>query len=227
MQHPVRIDAASVTLLSALPEALRDEVLRACTNQHFAPGESIVGESDETTDLFFLFAGRVAVKSYSELGYQVSYIELPAGAMFGEFSAVDGEPRAATVEALTDVTVARLRRDRFRRLLEREAALGVALAGHLVKRARALSERIFEFSTFPVASRVRLELLRLARPAPPGTDRIVIKPAPTHQEIAARISTHREAVSREIADLAHRKIVVSGRQTIEIVSLRALRATLE
>ncbi len=227
MQLPARIDASSVTLLSSLPEALRKEVLSACTTQRVGPGEPIVAESDGTTDLFFLLAGRVAVKSYSELGYQVSYIELPAGAMFGEFSAVDGEPRAATVEALTDVTVARLRRDRFRKFLEREAVLGAALAEHLVKRARALSERIFEFSTFPVPSRVRLELLRLARAASSGDDRVVIRPAPTHQEIAARISTHREAVSREIADLAQRKLVVSGRQSIEIVSVRALRATLQ
>jgi CRP/FNR family transcriptional regulator, cyclic AMP receptor protein len=225
MHTSTQVDPASVTLLSALPQGLRDEILRACTSQHLKSGESIVGESDETTDLFFLFAGKVAVKVYSELGHQVSYIELQPGAMFGEFSAVDGAPRAANVEALTDVTVARLRRDRFRAFLEREPALGAALAAHLVQRARALSERIFEFSASPVASRVRLELLRLGRAV--GGDRVVINPAPTHQEIAARISTHREAVSREIAELTHRKIVVAGRKSIEIVSMKALRAAVE
>jgi CRP/FNR family transcriptional regulator, cyclic AMP receptor protein len=223
VQVTSRLDPSEITLLQALPEALATRILESCSLGYFSAGEAIVGESDQTTDLFFLLEGRVAVKAFSDLGYQVSYIELSAGAMFGEFSAVDGAPRAANVEALTVVTVARLRRDVFRGFLEREAVLGLALSAHLVRRARALSERIFEFSTFPVAERVRLELLRVARDMGSRGDRVVIKPAPTHQEIAARISTHREAVSREISELVQRKIIISGRQTIEIVSLRALR----
>lgn len=219
-----RADLSRIAVLSALPTGLRDEMLRACVTQNVAPGEPIVAESDETTDLFFLLQGRVGVKSFSEFGYEVSYIELAAGSIFGEFSAIDGAPRAATVEALTDVSVARLSRRRLREFLERQPALGVALAQHLVARARALSERIFEFSTLPVCCRVRLELLRLARQTDSDGDRVLIRPAPTHQEIAARISTHREAVSREIADLSARRIVASGRKAIEILSVSALRA---
>jgi CRP/FNR family transcriptional regulator, cyclic AMP receptor protein len=218
---------AAITLLSALPPALGAAILDACTLRQFDVGETIVGESDATTDLFFLLEGSVAVKAFSDLGYQVSYTELNAGAMFGEFSAIDGAPRSATVEALTRVVVARLRNDLFRKFLDHEAALGAALSMHLVKRTRALSERIFEFSTVPVAQRIRLELLRLGRAAGGHDDRVVIKPAPTHHEIAARISTHREAVSREIADLAKRKIVISGRQSIEIISMQALKTIAE
>ena len=45
-------------------------------------------------------------------------------------------------------------------------------------------------------------MLRLARSGSDEDHTAVISPAPTHAEIASRISTHREAVTREIAVLA-------------------------
>ncbi|HET6518986.1 MAG TPA: helix-turn-helix domain-containing protein, partial [Geminicoccaceae bacterium] len=38
-------------------------------------------------------------------------------------------------------------------------------------------------------------------------NRAVIAPAPTHAEIASRVSTHREAVSRELSELARAGLV--------------------
>ena len=65
-----------------------------------------------------------------------------------------------------------------------------------------MTARIFEFSTLPVNSRVQAELLRLVRQAgarngEPGS--VIL---PTHAEIAERISTHREAVARELSRLS-------------------------
>src|SRR5262249_6357411 len=75
--------------------------------------------------------------------------------------------------------------------------------------ARAMSRRGVEFSTLPVRHRVHAELLRLARTD--AADRphhnATIAPAPTHAEIASRISTHREAVSRELAELTRSGLV--------------------
>ncbi|MFO1158980.1 MAG: helix-turn-helix domain-containing protein [Reyranellaceae bacterium] len=45
--------------------------------------------------------------------------------------------------------------------------------------------------------RVRRELLRLAATGTRFGNSVVIRPAPTHYDIAARIGSHREAVTRE------------------------------
>jgi hypothetical protein len=58
-----------------------------------------------------------------------------------------------------------------------------------------------EFSTLDVPNRIRAELLRLARKSSPGQNTAVIFPIPTHTAIANRISTHREAVTRELSNL--------------------------
>ena len=56
-------------------------------------------------------------------------------------------------------------------------------------------------STLSVRQRIYSELLRLARPVPSGGTGAIISPPPTHAELASRVSTHREAVTRELKAL--------------------------
>ena len=59
-------------------------------------------------------------------------------------------------------------------------------------------QKVYEFGALSVPQRIRCELLRLASEAKSNSSEIEISNVPTHLEIAARISTHREAVTREI-----------------------------
>ena len=71
-----------------------------------------------------------------------------------------------------------------------------------MKKIRALTTRVYEFSTLAVKNRIQAELLRLARLASGDGKRARVAPAPTHSEIASRVATHREAVTRELNRLA-------------------------
>ena len=51
---------------------------------------------------------------------------------------------------------------------------------------------------------------------------VVISPAPTHYEIAARIGSHREAVTREFTRLEKEHIVEIGRGQIRIMDVALL-----
>ncbi len=77
----------------------------------------------------------------------------------------------------------------------------------LTNQLRVLSERVFEFSTLTVKNRIHAELLRLARDHMRGENTAAISPAPTHAHIASRVSTHREAVTRELNDLARAGLI--------------------
>ena len=66
---------------------------------------------------------------------------------------------------------------------------------------RALTARIYEFSTLAVRNRIHAELLRLSRNETGGGNCGLIEPAPTHAELASRVATHREAVTRELRRL--------------------------
>ena len=65
--------------------------------------------------------------------------------------------------------------------------------------------------------------LRLAAEGTPMGKGVVIRPAPTHYEIAARIGSHREAVTREFNRLEENRIVEIRRRQIRIVNLDLLR----
>src|SRR3546814_14121217 len=80
---------------------------------------------------------------------------------------------------------------------------------------------------FPATPLFRsIELLRLALERPVDGDRCVIAPLPTHMELAARIGTHREAVTRELRLLHQEGIVGQQGRTLEIRSIERLRAAL-
>jgi CRP/FNR family transcriptional regulator, cyclic AMP receptor protein len=216
-----------ISVLANLSENELEQMRSVSLFQKFAMDKNIVAEDELTTDMFFILSGSVAIKSFSEKGYEVFYTELSEGACFGEFSAIDGNPRAANVIALTEVTVAKMKAADFKNFVRTFPNLGLALSEYLVSLARELSERVFELSTLPVRTRVRLEILRLAKDTANNQDNTIIHHAPTHQEFAARISTHREVVSRELAYLTSQNLIVCSRKRIEIKSIKALRQSIE
>jgi len=139
----------------------------------------------------------------------VRFGDLQTGDVFGEFAAIDGAPHMADVVCVTDALVAAMPAELIREVLRRHESVSTAVLRRLTGIARTMSRRVIEFSTLPVRHRVHAELLRLARvdTAAPPRRTAAIAPAPTHAEIASRISTHREAVSREIAGLTRHGLV--------------------
>ena len=87
---------------------------------------------------------------------------------------------------------------------------------------RALTSRVYEFSTLAVNNRIQAELLRLANLAPQGGNAARIAPAPTHVEIASRVSTHREAVTRELNRLSRMGLIERRDGTLLVKDLDRL-----
>ncbi|MFD0916089.1 Crp/Fnr family transcriptional regulator [Pseudahrensia aquimaris] len=183
----------------------------------------VIGQKQDSTDVYFVIEGRVAAKGYSEEGKEVTYAEIPQGNVFGEFSAIDRAPRSATIQAIEESYLARMSADAFRKLIVDFPQIGLNLAELLVQKNRQLTNRMFEFSTMAVSQRICAELLRMMDASEHARTTGEIVPAPSHYEIATRLSTHREAVSKEMASLARRGIIESGRKTIKILDAEKLR----
>ena len=207
MDHRDRALTA-IEIFRTLPPDALESLAKRCQWHRFGSNQLIVGQYDETKDVFFIVRGRVRVIVYAASGKEVSFRDLAAGQMFGELSAIDGQPRSASVIALQDTLMARMPPNVFWTMVQGYPQVATAVLHHLVGLVRALSERVFEFSTFAVKNRIHAELLRLAREASGhNSGAVLISPAPTHAEIASRISTHREAVSRELNELIRAGLV--------------------
>lgn len=212
-----------ISLFEDLSAADLAKIASLCTVRAYEKQAHIMGEQDQTTDVFFILSGSVRISSFTEAGREVIFTEMSAGDIFGEFSAVDQLPRSATVLALTDCVLARMPAAKFFETLKQNAEISTRLVELLVAKMRKMSERVFEVSALAVRERVRRELLRLAEDGTAFRNGVVIRPAPTHYEIAARIGSHREAVTREFNRLEAENIVEVRRRQIRIIDIERLK----
>ncbi len=196
-----------IGLLHGLREADLEALAKRCSWRHYQAHEQIIHFHDETRDVYFVVEGEVRAITYSLEGKEVTFRDIPAGDVFGEYAAIDGEPRCATIEALVPSYVAAMPASCFWEVLENHPSANAIMLKQLTRQVRALSERVFEFSTLAVKNRIHAELLRLAHDHMVDDVTAVIVPSPTHADIASRISTHREAVTRELTELSRQGLV--------------------
>ena len=176
-------------------------------------------------DVFFLLEGRARVTLFSENGREIAYRDVGHGEIFGELAGIDGKPRSASVVAIEPARAARLPEAAFRDMVSTHPIFAWALLDHLSAQLRRMTDRVFEYSTLVVRKRLILELLREAAESEPLDGNPCISPAPSHVELAAKISSHREAVSREMSMLAKKglierrgkRLVLSNPATLELL----------
>jgi len=211
-----------LAIFAGLPQEALERIRRRCRWRRYEPGEPVVDYLDASDDVFFIAAGEARVTIYSLAGKAVSFRDLGPGDVFGEYPAIDGGPRSASVEAQTSCLVASMPAAAFEELLQAEPAVARALLTQLVMTIRSLTTRVYEFSTLAVNNRIQAEVLRLAHLVPREGKSARIIPAPTHVEIANRISTHREAVTRELNRLSRMGIIERRGDTLLVRDVNRL-----
>ena len=98
------IDTASLQKYSLFGGLLPDEIERIrplMGRQDFAAGELVIREGEANDRIHFIIEGRVEVSRHG-----VVLVELGEGETFGEMELLDVMPSAATVKALSPLSVA-------------------------------------------------------------------------------------------------------------------------
>jgi CRP/FNR family transcriptional regulator, cyclic AMP receptor protein len=208
--RPQYYSLKGVAIFAGLSSDALERIQRRCCWRRYEPGEPIVDYLDASDDVFFITAGEAHVTIYSHAGKVVSFGDLGSGEVFGEYAAIDRGSRSARVEARTSCLVASMPAAAFRALLETQPRVTLAVLTQLVRKTRTVTRRVYEFSTLHVNNRIQAEVLRLATLAPREGKSARIVPAPTHVEIASRVSTHREAVTRELNRLSRIGLITRG-----------------
>jgi CRP/FNR family cyclic AMP-dependent transcriptional regulator len=197
----------SLPFLERLRQPDLDALARRWTVRSYRNNEAIVAHRDAGRDVFFLLEGRARVTLFSENGREIAYRDVGHGEIFGELAGIDGKPRSASVVAIEPARAARLPEAAFRDMVGSHPVFAWALLDHLSAQLRRMTDRVFEYSTLVVRKRLILELLREAAEGNAGDEEPCICPAPSHVELAAKISSHREAVSREMSMLAKKGLI--------------------
>jgi CRP-like cAMP-binding protein len=110
-------------------------------------------------------------------------------------------------------------------MLDERPAVREATFRKLVHFVRSLSERVAELSLV-VARRTGKELLRMAREAGPAKRDIRL--TPNREDLASRIDTTREQVSRALAEMEDLGLLRrEGQRAVVIVDLARIEAWVE
>lgn len=213
---------AAVDLLAGLTPDELEQVARRVRERSWPAGHCFVSHRDDSRDVFFVLAGVARATIYSESGREISFRDLEPGASFGEIAAIDGMPRSASVIAVTDATVASLSAADFNELLRRHPSVAMATLRKLAMLVRMLTHRVSEFAE-PVPVRICNEIVRMAEAHSADGRSARLRPAPKHADVASRVNTHREAVSRLMSRLAKLGLAARVRGELVIPDVARLR----
>ena len=214
-------------IFGGLDPSERESIARRARRKHYTAGELLFQEGDRCTGLHIVAAGRVRIfKSSSSGREQVLAIEGP-GSTVAELPVFDGGTYPASAIALETTEIMFLPREEFRAFcLERpEVALKVLAA--VGGRLRKLVDLIEELSFTTVRQRLAGQLVRLARLQGSKSEEGVAFDLPdSHQEMAHKLGTVRELVSRNLMRLqAEGLLEVEARQIVvkDLLGLTAIR----
>jgi CRP-like cAMP-binding protein len=196
------------------PPELAERIRSRGRLRDYGPRSHLVKSGDPVTILFVIAAGLAQAIFYSVEGQPVLLHEYRAGDFFGAIGAPSQGRHEADVVAASEVTSFLLDGRELAMLAEQHGCIGLALLRVMIDRLQRTETRMYEHAALSSVGRVHAELLRQARQ---GTD-LAIRPAPVLSDLALRVSTSRETVSRAVNALERRGIVRRTAEALVVVA---------
>lgn len=206
----------TVPLFSELGDQEVGSLSRLATRRRY-PKDTVVFFENEEGDFFFtIVQGRIKVTILGDDGREIILSVLGPGDFFGEMALLDNEPRSATAIAMEDSELLSLHRTDFQTVIGDNPAISHALIKVLTSRLRRANHQIQTLALLDVYGRVARVILDMAKEEGRRLKdgRIAFRRA-THQEIANRIGTTRETVTRMLKDLERQALIrIEGKEIV-------------
>lgn len=123
-----------IEIFQPLSDAEVEQMAAFCEIKDFREGTPIIHEGDEGSSLFVIVSGMVSILKKDDKDQEIELARLANGNVVGEISLLTGEPRMATVQAITPLTVVEVPKKSLEPLLKAKPQLGNQLAVIMAKR---------------------------------------------------------------------------------------------
>ena len=207
---------ARIPYFHVLPAPQRAALARRLRSAVFAPRQRVFEEGAPCAGLWIVVEGRIKVFRISPEGReQVLHVEGP-GATLGEVPLFDRAGYVASATAQTAARLLWLPRRELDALCQRHPDVAVAIIATLARRVRAFAGLAGDLTLRSVRVRLgRLVLDEAGRTGRLTRGGVEVTLPGTRDEIAARVGTVREPLSRALAALAREGLVtVRGRRLL-------------
>ena len=184
---------AASDLFSELTEVELDSIAAAAEQRELRRGDVLFTEDDESTELFMVEDGRIAMTQRSVDGRESVIALMERGDMFGEMPLFDGLGRSTEARALETSTITCIAYEPVRVLYESRPQLLWSVVAMLSQRLRSTDAALADSVFLDVTGRTAKRLLELA-----GELDSFVLPV-TQEELAGMVGTSRERVNKAIA----------------------------
>ncbi|WP_031496700.1 Crp/Fnr family transcriptional regulator [Bryobacter aggregatus] len=216
-----------VPLFNELSHAELASIAVGVSSLRFEAGAVIFSEGEKGGDLFIVQSGSVRIVKLSPGGrHQLIAIERPGNSL-EESSVFDGGRYSVTALAIEDCTLLRLDGPSFFRFCLQHPDVAIKVIRVLAQRLKTLKRLVEDLSFATVRDRLIAHLLRLAQDAGKlCAEGILIELQENQEELAARLGTVRELISRNLGRLHGAGFIVMKRRALTIPDLDKLAAEL-
>ena len=217
-----------VPLFNELSESELASIALKVSRNRYKPAQRIFSEGDKGGDLLIVEEGSVRVVKMAPNGrYQLISIERVGGSL-GEVSAFDDGSYSTSAIAIDVVVLLRIDGGQFRGMCLSHPAVALKVIRVLGHRLRQLRQLVEELSFATVRDRLTSHLLRLAdERGVPQAGGLEIGLEENNEELAARLGTVRELVSRNLGRLHGEGLILMRKRAVIIPDLERLRGELK
>jgi CRP-like cAMP-binding protein len=218
--NPVRTDLAAIlektSLLTSLSRTEIRMLAARTVRKHFKSGELLFSEDEPCRGLHIIARGKVRIFKTSINGREQVLAINQAGESVAELPVFDGGRFPASAIAIEDVEIAFIARSDFQAFCMEHPAVALKMLAVVGARLRRLVGIIEELSFTTIRQRLISLLLRLAETDGKQTAQGIEFHLPvSHLELASRLGTVRELVSRNLMRLqAEGLLDVDARQIV-------------
>jgi CRP-like cAMP-binding protein len=170
-------------------------------------GDVMALQGEEYQQIGYVLSGRAKAVAFSEQGESTWVGYFKTGDFFGHTSLLTDRSPPFEIIAETDVDVLYVNTSTMRTLLNEQDGLGLKMAEDLALRLNQMTQRLIEAYTLSAKGRICAELSRLSRVVGIAPDTCIIRPNPVFVELAERVNSTRETVSRTVSDLQRNGIL--------------------
>lgn len=189
--------------------------------RQFPKGSFVKQPGNETESVYLIESGKVAAFFMGPQGQDVPFPELEVGDFVGDpFASASYEP-ASYFQAKEDTTVLVMSQGQLLETLRHSPGFAEFVTKAVMSSLRTTRRLYLENRLLPMRTRLYSELLRLG--IRDGRGLLRISPMPTHAELARRIASQRETVTKQMSHLANLGAVDNTDGTVTIANEEYLR----
>ena len=212
------------TFLTNLSEGAVDRLMEAGRVRSHPVGSMLFLQGDDSHGVQIILSGTVKLTVLTLDGREVVLELRGPGEILGEMSAVDGEPRSATATVIEEAEVLTIGLAAFQEQFAKDAEIAAEMLRSVTQRLREASMRQLELGTSDALARVCSRLAELAdRHGEPEGDAVQVDSPISQEDLAEWAGLSRDAVVKALKTMRGLGWIETGRRSITIHDLEAVR----